>query len=113
VGQLHKFEGRDTVECKVKVTNAGDGLSEAMKVTPDELRLGQKVYLVIEGEVTRVTLQPASEGRGLIRVQSIRAGVATLVEESLVKEVLDEQRIAIEEASGVLRFPAPDEAAEA
>lgn len=104
MGELHKFEGRQTVGCKAKITNAGDGLSAALEIEPDELHLGQKVWLVIEGTVSKITHEEAKEGRGVIRVQSIKAGVATLVDETLVKDVLDEQRIAIEEAAGVTRL---------
>lgn len=110
MGQLHKFEGREVIGAKVKITNAGDGLSQAMEIAPDELKLGQKVYVVLEGEVSKIALVPAKEGRGVIREQSIRAGVATIVEEALVKEALEEQRLAIEEAAGVTRldFEAPE-----
>jgi hypothetical protein len=50
---------------------------------------------------SNVAFQPAKDGDGLIRVQTIKAGVATLVEEELVKEVLEAQRLKIEEANGI------------
>jgi hypothetical protein len=107
---MKKFEGRDTIGASVKITNAGDGLSAAMEVDAVELKLGDKVWIVLEGEVTRIAHQPAKESKGVVRVQTIKAGVATLVEEDLVKEVLEDQRIALEQASGVVRlgFDDPD-----
>lgn len=98
------FEGRDVVGMKVAITNAGDGLSEAMLVDPIELHVGDKVFVVLEGEVTKVAHTVVKDTDVLNRVQTIRAGVATLVDEKLVKEVLDAQRLALEKAKGVERL---------
>lgn len=98
------FEGRDVVGMKVAITNAGDGLSDAMLVAPVELHIGDKVFVVLEGEVTKVNYVKLRDTDVLNRVQTIRAGVATLVDEGLVKKVLDEQRLAIERAKGIERL---------
>lgn len=107
---LRKFEGRDTTGASIKITNAGDGLSQAMEIEAIELRLGDKVYVVLETEVSAISLRPSKEGKGVIRVQTLKAGVATIVAEELVKDVLEEQRLAIEAAQGVARldFDDPD-----
>lgn len=104
---MKKFEGRDVVAARIKITRAGDGLSKAMKIDPIELRSRTKAYVVIETEVGPITFDPNEDGT-FTRVQTLRAGVATLVDYDLVKEVLEAQRIKIEEAAGVLRFPDPD-----
>jgi hypothetical protein len=108
---LHRFEGREVTAAEIRITNAGDGLSQAMKIDAVELKLGDKVYVVLEGEVSAIVLRPAKEGKSVVRVQTIRAGVATLVPEELVKDVLEEQRLAIEAAAGVTRldFGDPDD----
>ncbi len=98
------FEGRDVVGTRVAITNAGDGLSKAMTIEPLELHIGDTVFIVLEGEVTKVTHDSVKDTDVLNRVQVIRAGVATLVDEHLVKEVLDAQRLAIERAAGVERL---------
>lgn len=102
--QYPTFEGRDVIGMKVAITNAGDGLSDAMLVDPTELHIGDKVFVVLEGEVTKVNYVTVKDTEALNRVQTIRAGVATLVDEKLVKKVLDDQRIALERLKGVERL---------
>jgi len=76
---LNKFEGRDVVDTKVKITNSGDGLSAAMDIAPVELRLHQTVQVVLECDVSKITFEPASEGDGVVRIPTLKAGRATLV----------------------------------
>jgi hypothetical protein len=77
---LSQFEGRDVVDTKMKVTNAGDGLSAAMEViNAGELRLRQTVQLLLECEVSKITFEDASEGDGVVRIPTLRAGRATLI----------------------------------
>ncbi len=77
---LSQFEGRDVVDTKMKVTNAGDGLSAAMDVIDaDELRLRQTVQLLLECEVSKITFEDASEGDGVVRIPTLKAGRATLI----------------------------------
>lgn len=77
---LSQFEGRDVVDTKMKVTNAGDGLSAAMEViNAGELRLRQTVQLLLECEVSKITFEDASEGDGVVRIPTLKAGRATLI----------------------------------
>jgi hypothetical protein len=104
-GPLHRFEGREVTGARVRVTNAGDGLSAALNIEPAEHRHGETVYVVLEAEVSRVQYDESKDDpRQLVRVETLRAGVATLVDAELVKSVLDEQREKIEEAAGVTRL---------
>lgn len=97
---MHKFENREVIATKVAITGAGDGLSKAMAVEPEELSLGRTVYVVLECTVAKITHQEATEADGLVRIQNLRAGTATIVEKTLVSEVLDAQRAKIDEALG-------------
>lgn len=111
---LTPFEGLPVTRTTVKVTNAGDGLSQAMKVDPAELHQGDRVYLVLECEVAKVTHEPVDreDPRGpQARVHTLRAGRATLVDADLVRGVLDEQDERIEAAAGIERldFGVPDD----
>lgn len=93
--QLQDFEGKSVHSSTIKVTNAGDGLSKAMAVEPHEFHQGDKVYLVIEGEVARVSFDPVSKdllSGPQVRVHTVKAGTATLVDHGLVAKVLDEQK---------------------
>lgn len=103
-GELGVFEGREIIGTKIAITNAGDGLSKAMAIEPEQLSLGEKVYVVLEADVSKVAIEPVKDTDSVMRVQTLRAGTATIVDAALVKEVLDEQRIKIEEAEGVVRL---------
>lgn len=107
---LHKFEGREVVGARVAIINAGDGLSKAMAIEPEELKHDQTVWVVLEGVVEDVGFKRSKDDPGkLNRVMRIKAGIATLVDEELVKDVLETQRIAIEESEGVTRLDFGDE----
>lgn len=102
---LGMFDGRQVITSSIKVTNAGDGLSAAMSIDPQEFHHGQKVYLVIEAECTKVEFVPIKDTDKLARVHTLKAGVSTPVDHDKVKRVLDAQRKALEEAKGVAQFP--------
>lgn len=113
-GHLSKFDDRD-VRTTIAVTNAGDGLSQAMAVDPREMHHGQEVVLVLRGVVSKVSfapVDPKDEDSALIRIHTIKAGDATILDEDGVKKVqksLDHQadriRKALEAAQGVSRLP--------
>lgn len=101
---LNQFEGRDVVGTRVAITNAGDGLSQAMLVEPAEYHIGDVVTVVIECVVKRVSYEPVKDTDVLNRVQVLKAGTAAIIEASKVKKLLDQQRIKIEKARGVERL---------
>lgn len=106
---LTQFEGRDVLQATIKVTNAGDGLSQAMQIAPAEHHLGDTVYLVIEAEVSKVHYEELQDTGTLKRVHTFKAGNATMVDGQLVAKVLEDQVKAIEKAKGVERIPFEDE----
>ncbi len=86
------FGGQEVSAVAVKVTNAGDGLSEAMRVDPIDLVFGQRVYLVTEGFVTKAEVAPANhlDPLGKVAVKYvIKAGTATFVDEGSVIAAID------------------------
>lgn len=105
VEPLSQFENHDVLASTVAITNAGDGLSKALAVSPQELHFGDKVYVVLECEMHRVRFDPIKDTQALARVHVLRAGTASLVDEKLVREVLDATEEAIERAQGVVRLP--------
>lgn len=117
--RLNRFDGRAVNGVTISLTNAGDGLSEGMKVEPVELHHGQRVYVVHECVVKRVTHDPAdgwdieNPEAPLVRGHVLRAGAAVIVDEDLVKGVVDEQknriRRAREAAVGVSGLPGTDD----
>lgn len=101
---LHRFEGSPVLNAGVKITNAGDGLSQALGIEPVELKQGETVYVVLECTVGTIAFTPIKNTDGVARVQTLRAGTATIVDKDLVAAQLEEQRVRIEEATGVHRL---------
>ena len=106
---LPKFEKRPVVRAAVKITNAGDGLSEAMRLAPESLALGDEVWFVIKGEVSRVAHENApKDDHNLVRVHTVKASDVALVAKDAVQDILlaEQDRIARlrEEEEGVQRL---------
>jgi len=110
---LGTFDDRDVLRTTIAVTNAGDGLSDALKVDPKLMHLGEKVYVVLECEVAKVRFDPIKDTDALSRVHVLKAGTATLVDADLVRAQLDEQAERIlrakEAEAGISRLPYNDE----
>lgn len=101
VEALSDFDGRTVGATAIKVTNAGDGLSQALQVDPQEFQLGDTVYVVLETTVAKVEHGPITEGDQvgpLCRSHSLRAGAATIVDKDLVAEQLRVQTVRIKAA---------------
>jgi hypothetical protein len=104
-GQLGTFEGRDIVQTSVAVTNAGDGLSQSLTVEPVILHVGDTGVVVLEYEVTKVGFAPVKDTDVLVRVATLKAGNATLVDRDLVDGALAANRLKIERARGIEPLP--------
>lgn len=112
--KLEGYKGRDVLRTTIAIRNAGDGLSEAMAIDPEELPIGSTVYVVLECEVDKHTHAPIKEAPDCLTLkQVLKAGTATLVDASLVSQMLDEQADKItrakEAAAGVSRLPYGEE----
>lgn len=102
---LETFEGRDVLQSTIRITRAGDGLSDALAVEPTEFHLGDTVTVVLECTVTKVHYEELSDTGTLRRVHTLSAGTSTIVAPEFVREVLTAQREAIDKARGVQRLP--------
>lgn len=102
---LSKFEGREVMNVTAAIRNTGDGLSDAMNVDLVELHHGEKVYVVLECDVEKLRFDPIKDTNALNRVHMMKAVSATIVDEELVREALDEQQRRIDEANGVHALP--------
>lgn len=86
------FGGQEVASMSVKVTNAGDGLTEALRIDPVDLKFGQRVYQVIEGFVVKAEVEPENhlDPQGKVKVKYvIKAGTSTLVDEGTVVEAIN------------------------
>lgn len=107
---LTPFENHDVVGTSIKVTKAGDGLSDALKVEPAEYELDEKVYVLLETTVADVHFPPSKDNADArIRVHVLKAGLATVVPDSKAQPMLAAQRKKLEAAEGVNQLPGLDE----
>ncbi len=109
MAKLPPFEGHDVRRSTVKITKAGDGLSEALKIDPEAHHLGDEVYFVLRGIVTQVNHIPVSPvDDDLARVHTVTTQEITRVEsddvESFLAEAADRIKRAKEEAEGIQRL---------
>ncbi len=102
---LSTFENHDVLQSTIKVTNAGDGLSEAMSIDPVEIHLGEQRYLLIEAECSKVGYEELKDTGTYRRVQTLKAGTATLVDATFAAKAIQAQRAALDEARGTPQLP--------
>lgn len=98
--KLRKFEGREVVGTKVAITGAGDGLSDALAIEPDQFDIGQTVFVVIECGVKRIGHELVKDTNSLVRTHTLKAGVATVVPKELVIDAIESMRTKVDEAKG-------------
>lgn len=110
--KLPDFEGETVHSARVKITNAGDGLSEALKVAPVALAHGETVYYVLRGTVTQINHTARSEDDPLIRVHTVKADAITPVDPELADKLLAEAAAEIARAKaaadGQMEFGEPE-----
>lgn len=107
---LGDFEGRKVIRSPMRITGAGDGLSEALAIDPRKLNVGDRVVFVMEGILTGVNhvvakgYESDEPDAPLWRVQTVRAGAATIVDvnssgdATTVEELLKVQKVRIQRA---------------
>jgi hypothetical protein len=101
---LNPYEGLAVTVATIRVTNAGDGLSAALKVEPTEYHHGDTVYVMLECEVARVAYEPIPDTNELRRVHTLRAGVGTVVADEAAAAAIERQRAVLERAAGIQRL---------
>lgn len=94
-GMIETYEGRDVVDTTIQVTNAGDGLSQALQVEPHVMHHGETIYLVLECEVAKVSYPPVKDTDLLSRLHTLKAGRATIVDKDLVLDAINDQHVRI------------------
>lgn len=112
---LGSFEGDTISRATIKVTGAGDGLSEAMKIETRKLHKRDEVYVVMRCRVTAVGFEDIlvkGDPVGTARVHKLKAQEAVIVEDEHVAallathaeriaEVKEQERLARERERGV------------
>jgi len=88
----------------VEIPNAGGGLNQAMAVEPVEYHTGETVFVVMECHVSKIRFDPVKDTNALRRIHTLVATTATLADKALVGDLLEQQRVKIEQARGVERL---------
>lgn len=96
--QLPMFEDETVQQSQIRVVGAGDGLSEALKIDPKALHLGDEIFLVLRGSVTQVNHRQKEYGEPVVRVHTIQAGAVTEIEKKLAEKLLADAADALEKA---------------
>lgn len=82
------FEDEPVQSVAVRITGAGDGLSEALKITPKALHLGDEVAFVLRGTVTQINHRQQGDDEPIVRVHTVKAGRITEVELDMADKIL-------------------------
>lgn len=99
---LGTFEGKEVIGTPMVVRKAGDGLSKAMDVAPEVLHHGERVFVVLQCNVSRVTFVPNKDNADMFdRVQVLDAELATFVDEKVVAKALASMRAKQEAAKQI------------
>jgi len=90
--QLPLFERRRVDEARVRITKAGDGLSEALRVEPRALHLGDQVAYVLRGTVRQVNhrSREIDEIEIVTRLHTVEATAITEIDADLADKLLNE-----------------------
>lgn len=92
---LEMYDGRDVVGVAMKLTNAGDGLSSAMKLDPVRLHHGDRVLVLVEAVVSKVGYDPATPGdlAGPLKfVATLKAEAAMLTDTKANASAIDKHK---------------------
>jgi hypothetical protein len=86
---LEPFEGVDVSGATISVRKAGDGLSTALAVDPIPYHTGDRVYVVLETEVTAITYRDNRTSEGtLLREHVLTTEHAAIVSGTAVAKML-------------------------
>ncbi|WP_375490255.1 hypothetical protein [uncultured Jatrophihabitans sp.] len=112
---LPDFESETVARASVKITNAGDGLSEALKVDPIALHMNDVVYYVLRGEVTQINHRTDRDDE-IVRVHTVKADQISPIDAGAAQKFLqayaEETERKKAEIAGQLALDAEQEAME-
>ena len=106
---LPAFEGVDVHKAKLRITGAGDGLSEALALQPKAYHAGETMCLVLRAKVSQINHVAEKDSNALIRVHTAVVESITEVEEAAIRDYLDgaaeNLRLARDKAKGQEQLP--------
>lgn len=105
LANLPAFEGLPTVEVSLEVRGIEGGFNDGLTIDPIVLHKGDRVFLLVEGEVDAILHKSVHEDGGWRRAHVVRVSAGTIVDEDFATDRLELQARRIEEARGVQRLP--------
>lgn len=95
--ELRDFEGRHIARATVKITNAGDGLSEALAIQPEEIELDEDRSYVLQGKCVRVSIEVDKNGVAS-RVHTIKTHGISPIDPKIAAKAIGQYRDETERA---------------
>jgi len=105
---MEPFEGIPVLASGFTMPGASGGLNKALSVNGLELHKGDRVTLAINCEVKQLNFPPVPDTDGVQRVHVLNVEGVAIIDEAMVAEAIDAQRLKVEEAQGVKRLPPGD-----
>ena len=106
MSDLGELEGEDVLSVGIIVRNVGDGLSQAMEVSPVATQRGSYVTIAIRARLDELQFKPIKDTDGLKRVEVYKADTATILAgNAAVEKALDKQQRLIDEQLGSRKSP--------
>lgn len=102
---LHPFEDRDVLQSSMRITRAGDGLSTALNIDPVEYHVGDRLYVLLECEVAKLTFEEIKDTEAFRRVHVLAAGVGTILDDAYAAGAIAEQKRLNLKAQGIVELP--------
>lgn len=93
-----EFDGEDVQQVVVKITKAGDGLSDGLRVRPVDLAIGDEVYYVLKGTVAQVNHKRDKKTEQIVRTYVVETVQITMTDEAKVSKILSQSALALEKA---------------
>lgn len=81
------FEGFEVDSVQIRITNAGDGLTEALQINPKALHIGDDFACVLRGKVTQVNHKEGKDD-STIRLHTVKTTGITEVDLDMAKRIL-------------------------
>lgn len=110
---LKRFEGREVVGAAMRITRAGDGLSEALSLSPEAYKVGEKITLVLEGEIADINYKSVKDTDALRRVHVLRTERIVKIDPKDASGYFDAEAERLtqlrDEANGVSPLPMGDD----
>lgn len=94
--KLPKFENVTPIKCAVQITKAGDGLSAALSVAPEAMKLGTEHFFILRTRIRKVAIDLVDDVS--TRIHTAETIEIVEVDEDDVKELIHDRQEAIRKA---------------